>query len=156
MAFVWWSYLPESLSARRVMESVVLTLEVILHLVQNYLMGSGCYLKGHTGRFAGAERSGNCLLSCLCHCRVALFLFAVIPESCSRESVFVVGVSLQLSRMTATTNNGFPNPSGAPNPSGVTTGKTYSPTLGDNGIKERLEEKGTRTRGVVGARYLAD
>ena len=58
MAFVWWSYLPESLSARRVMESVVLTLEVILHLVQNYLMGSGCYLKGHTGRFAGAECSG--------------------------------------------------------------------------------------------------
>ena len=34
-----------------------------------------------------AERSGICLLSCLCHYRVVLFLFAVIPESCSRESV---------------------------------------------------------------------
>ena len=36
---------------------------------------------------AGAECSGICLLLCLCYCQTSLLLFAVIPESCSRESV---------------------------------------------------------------------
>ncbi len=53
---------------------------------------------------AGAERSGICLLLCLCYCQTSLLLFAVIPESCSRKFVFAVVVSLQLSKMTATTN----------------------------------------------------
>ena len=55
MAFVWWSYLPESLAAHRVMESVVLALAVILNGI--CLIGSDCYLKGDTGMFAGAECS---------------------------------------------------------------------------------------------------
>ena len=38
---------------------------------------------------AGAECSGICLLLCLCYCQTSLLLFAVIPESCSRESVVI-------------------------------------------------------------------